>query len=223
MVKAKEEKPAGVPAYMATFADLMTLLLVFFILLNVYAKEKQYGLLSAASGSFEQAFVDTLGLGGVFKGSRYQEERAAAMHTHRHRDEGEGPNSTKLRKGDEIELGKSEAEKLQPMEEATLEAPFVFAHGSPNLPPSGQGWLDQVARDLGNGRFTVVVEARAAFVETMTPMELACERGSALLGWLRAVGVRADLEIRARVLKAGGRGRDKPVHRGVSIRIIRKA
>lgn len=223
MGKRKEEKPAGVPAYMATFADLMTLLLVFFILLNVYAKEKQYGLLTAASGSFQKAFVDTLGLGGLLSGSREMEEFKAAKHTHQQSDKGEGPDAKTLRKGDELEIGKSAAESLSPKEEVTIEAPFAFAHGSSRLPRAGQSWLDEVARDLSNGRFTVVIEARAAFLESMTPMELACQRGKVLLDWLRQVGVRADLELRARVLRAAERGVDGPVHRGVLIRIIRSA
>ncbi len=53
-VEVKEEPKQGVPAFMATFADLMTLLLVFFILLNVYAKQRQFGLLDAMSGSFSK-------------------------------------------------------------------------------------------------------------------------------------------------------------------------
>ncbi|MCA8969068.1 MAG: flagellar motor protein MotB [Planctomycetes bacterium] len=221
MVKPPEEQKAGVPAYMATFADLMTLLLVFFILLNVYAREKQYGLLTAASGSFAMAFVDTLGLGGVLSGSKTIEERAAAEHRYQHHDK-EGPRD-RSRRGDEIELNNSKAERLEAMEESTIEAPFVFAHGSSSIPQEGLQWLEQIARDLSRGRFSVVVEARAAFLESMTPMELACVRGSALLDWLRKVGVRADLEIRAKVVRAKERGTDGPVHRGVAIRIIRRA
>ncbi|HMQ21031.1 MAG TPA: flagellar motor protein MotB [Planctomycetota bacterium] len=221
MVEAPKEQKAGVPAYMATFADLMTLLLVFFILLNVYSREKQYGLLTAATGSLAEAFVDTLGLGGLLSGSKTIEERAAPEHRYAHRDD-EGPLDPS-RRGDEIELKDSKLDAPRAMEESTIEAPFVFAHGSTSVPPEGLRWLEQIARDFSRGRFAVVVEARAAFIETMTPMELACTRGSVLLDWLRKLGVRSELEIRARVLVGRDRGSDGAVHRGVAIRIIRRA
>lgn len=222
MVKKKEEKPPGVPAYMATFADLMTLLLVFFILLNVYAKEKQYGLLSAASGSFEAAILDTLGLGGLLSGSRTPVELAAAKHRHHQSDPEDSEASPVDRKGDEVDIGQAGVENLDALDSLDLIAPFVFAHGQSDMPREATAWLGKLARDLSGARFTVVVVTRAAFLETLTPMELACDRGSRLLEWLRELGVQADLEIRARVVKPEAHDRAAKAHRQVAIRIIRK-
>lgn len=222
MVKKKEEKPPGVPAYMATFADLMTLLLVFFILLNVYAKEKQYGLLSAASGSFEAAILDTLGMGGLLSVSREPVELAAAKHRHHQSDPKDSPASPVERKGDELDVGSAGVEELDGVDSLDLVAPFVFPHGKSDMPKKGADWLGRLARDLSSGRFTIVISTRAAFLETLTPMELACERGARLLEWMRDLGIRATLEVRARVVIPEVNDRAAKRHRQVAIRIIRK-
>jgi len=58
-----------VPAYMTSFADMMTLLLTFFILLVAFAEEQRAELVAAGTGSFVSA-INTLGLPGLLPGGR---------------------------------------------------------------------------------------------------------------------------------------------------------
>ena len=215
-----EEKKAGVPAYMATFADLMTLLLVFFILLNVYAKEKQHGLIAAASGSFQQALQDTLGMGGLLDGSREIELRNHATHKH-HRHDAEGKKTDETLRGDEVELGKSELEEIKPTESLEYASPVVFGHGKSELPDGASAWLDKLARDLRGGPFVIQIMTHASFVEAIQPMELACDRAAKVADYLRQIGLRVPLDIRAGVVKNDARNAQQAPHRALSIRIER--
>ena len=215
-----EEKPAGVPAYMATFADLMTLLLVFFILLNVYAKEKQHGLIAAASGSFREALQDSLGMGGLLDGSREIEIRNHPTHKHQRHD-AEGKKTDETLRGDEVELGKAEVENIKPTESLEYASPVVFGHGQSSLPAGAPAWLDKLARDLRGGPFVVQIQTAASFVEAVQPMELACDRAAKVADYLREIGLRVPLDIRAAVVKNDAAGAQQAPHRALLIRIER--
>jgi len=224
MAKIVEEPKAGVPAFMATFADLTTLLLVFFILLNVYARERQAGLITSMSGSFAAALQSTYGLGGLMSGSMYMEEHEGARQKYLHHDKEPGPAATSERTGDEVELGTSSAEKLDATEQVDLGAPFTFAHASDALPRAGAVFLDGLARDVARGEFVIELRASASFRESMMPMELAARRIEAVVRYLRAVGVVAVVEPRATVSDYRGEvvhGREAS-YRGVSIKLTRK-
>ena len=73
MAAKKKKKLAptkrGVPAYMTSFADMMTLMLTFFILLVAFAQEQRAELVAAGTGSFINA-IDSLGLPGFLPGGR---------------------------------------------------------------------------------------------------------------------------------------------------------
>lgn len=60
----KEEKKAGVPAYMVSFGDMMTNLLTFFILMCALAQQQDAGLLAKGIGSFIAA-VESHGKPGL--------------------------------------------------------------------------------------------------------------------------------------------------------------
>lgn len=59
----------GVPAYMTSFADMMTLMLTFFILLVAFAEEQRAELVAAGTGSFIRA-LNSFGLPGLLPGGR---------------------------------------------------------------------------------------------------------------------------------------------------------
>ncbi|MFQ5504313.1 MAG: flagellar motor protein MotB [Planctomycetota bacterium] len=221
--KQQEEGKPGVPAFMATFADLMTLLLVFFILLNVYAREKQAGLMEAMSGSFAQAFHGYLGLGGLNHSSRYINEQNAARSTFAHHDLEDEEKARQQRTGVEVELRDSRIDQLENAEVVELAPSFAFPHGSAELPRKGRQFLDELARDLSRGNFVLHVQASAGFVETLTPMELACRRTQSVLRYLRKVGSSAVVEPEASVMRSMGAGKQaEATYRGLKIRIVRE-
>ncbi len=219
-VEVKEEKKAGVPAYMATFADLMTLLLVFFILLNVYANQQQAGLLEAMRGSMANAIYSTVGMGGLLDGSNYINKNNAPRPHYVKQDKTPGELSEEERTGDEVELHQSKSEKLEATEEIEMTAPFVFAHHSAEIPQEGLAYLDELARSLNGGDFTVEFRTYASFIESMTPLDLASQRCQNILKFLREVGCNAELRPSAGVLRA--KRTKNGSWRSVSIRIVRK-
>ncbi|HHI79561.1 MAG TPA: hypothetical protein ENK02_06240 [Planctomycetes bacterium] len=219
-VEVKEEKKAGVPAYMATFADLMTLLLVFFILLNVYAQQQQAGLLEAMRGSMANAIYSTVGNGGLLEGSKYLAKNNAPRPQYLKQDKTPGELTEEERTGDEVELHKSRSEKLEATEEIEMTAPFVFAHHSAEIPQKGLAYLDELSRSLNGGDFTVEFRTYASFIESMIPLDLAAQRCQNVLRFLREVGCTAELRPSAGVLRA--KQAKNGAWRTLSIRVIRK-
>ena len=67
--KKVEATKRSVPAYMTSFADMMTLMLTFFILLCAFAEEQRAELVAAGTGSFINA-LESLGLPGLLPGGR---------------------------------------------------------------------------------------------------------------------------------------------------------
>ena len=64
----KEEKKAGAPAYIVSYSDIVTNLLAFFILLQVFASHQDPELFNAGRGSFIRA-LDGFGIPGLIFGS----------------------------------------------------------------------------------------------------------------------------------------------------------
>jgi len=220
----KDEPKAGVPAFMATFADLMTLLLVFFILLNVYANERQYGLLSAMTGSISAAFFDKEGEGGLLDGSASPIERDHARADFKHWEDGEGPEAKQRRTGEEVGMGRSSAERYTGEEELEISSAFSFAHGSAELTRESRKYLDGFARKYSSPEMTVKIVSRSAFTENFQPMELSFRRLKAMLGYLEAVGMTARLIPVGVVASRPGpvRRTGNAIYRSVSIKVVRR-
>ena len=220
----KEEPKAGVPAFMATFADLMTLLLVFFILLNVYANERQYGLLSAMTGSISAAFFDNEGEGGLLEGSASPLERDHARADFKLREEGEGPEAEERRTGEEVEMGRSSAERYAVVEELEIASAFSFAHGSDELTREARKYLDGFARKYTSPGLTVKIVSKSAFTENFQPMELSYRRLKAMLDYLQAVGMSARLIPVGEVVSRPGpvRRSGNAIYRSVGIKVVRR-
>ncbi len=217
MKTPKEEPKQGVPAFMATFADLMTLLLVFFILLNVYAQERQYGLLEAMSGSMAAAFYKDVGKGGLLQGAKYIDQEAKPR-PHYAKQEDTDEETTEERTGDEIELMKSKVENLEATSSVELAGTFRFPHGSAEVPPDGVLFLEELVRSLEGGKFVLELGAAASFAESMQPMELAARRIQAVLKLLRRAGITAVVRPTATVARPG---RDQAGARALRVRIVR--
>ena len=222
MVKIKEEPKKGAPAFMATFADLMTLLLVFFILLNVYAREKQHGLLASMSGAFSSAFHSKLGQGGLLDGSEAVHEEEAPRTDFRFTEDGKEDETRHRRSGTEVEMKRSKAEALKAQREREIGSIFSFPHGSDEIPPRGRKYLDRKVRELDSRRSLMVsILTKASFNESITPMELAYRRARAIIRYMKAVGLDAIVEPRASVVETknpGTVGRDA-TYRSVELKV----
>ncbi len=220
----KDEPKAGVPAFMATFADLMTLLLVFFILLNVYANERQYGLLSAMTGSISAAFFDKEGEGGLLSGSESPIEREHTRADFKFREDGEGPEAKERRTGEEVEMGRSSAERYTVEEELQISSAFSFAHGSDRLTREIRKYLDSFARKYGSPQITVKIVCMSAFTENFQPMELSYRRLERIMGYLHAVGLTSRIIPVGEVASKPGpvRRGGNEVYRSVDIKVVRR-
>ncbi|BBM85025.1 OmpA family protein [Candidatus Uabimicrobium amorphum] len=64
MAKNKSFEKVPVPAYMTSFADMMTIVLTFFILLYSYADKRQLGVVKERIDAFNVA-IDSMGLPGI--------------------------------------------------------------------------------------------------------------------------------------------------------------
>ena len=232
-VEIKEEPKQGVPAFMATFADLMTLLLVFFILLNVYAKQRQYGLIAAMTGSFRNALMPNEGLGGMDDGFEGKGDQEHMQREYRHRDEAPGEESTQQRTGSEVDSQESRARQQAKRGETPVLVPWSFAHNSDVLPERGERWLDDMARKLSSKAHAfeaVRITTHASFTENFQPLELATNRSRAVLRRLQENGLSRSLKVRCSARVVDGRidqrttakRGEEASYRGVSLVLVRR-
>ncbi|PIE24713.1 MAG: hypothetical protein CSA62_02455 [Planctomycetota bacterium] len=233
MVEIKEEPKPGVPAFMATFADLMTLLLVFFILLNVYAHQRQYGLIAAMTGSFRNALLPNPGEGGLQEGFEGVGDRKYMQRLYRQHDDMPGEASRDQLTGSELDMQESKAKDLAKRRETLVLVPWSFAHGSDRLPEAGRKWLDDMARKLsskGHAFRAVRVATHASFSESIQPLELATNRSRAVMRRFQENGLSQALHVRcsAHVVDGATNRRmlarkGKPAsYRGMSIVLVRR-
>jgi len=225
----KKEKPdviikEGAPAWMVSFSDLNTLLLTFFILLLVFAKQRQYGLIDSGLGSFQKAFVSN-GLNGIFKGRTFpilvKEARA------HFKDEARQGEVRKDRiRGDEVGLGKNaRARKAGPGAGVSIDLPVggAFPQGSAVLPLSLKKELARLAARL-RGEYRLVLSARAGADEggRTRPDRLALKRALAAARELHGLGVPWErIELEGKVVQGGAAGSGMAGARSMKITVVR--
>ncbi len=143
-----EDKKQGPPAYMVSFADMMTLILTFFILLVSMAKEQSLGLLAKGLGSFSVA-VQSHGLNGILDGA---EKREVFEHVRRKFNlppEEDPERRTSHLDSADLELLRGKAlESLEPHSAMTQPMIAVFEPGSKTLTPAARAYLDRIAATL---------------------------------------------------------------------------
>ncbi len=225
----KKEKPEviikeGAPGWMVSFSDLNTLLLTFFILLLVFAKQRQYGLIDSGLGSFQKAFVSN-GLNGIFRGRSFpillKEARAHFKDVER-----PGKDQKDRVRGDEVGLGK-DAESWKALEGAgkSIDLPLggSFPAGSAVLPMELRKELARLAGRL-RGEYKLVLAAAAGSGDGkgLRPDRLALKRALAAARELHGMGVPWErMEVEGKVVRGGTAGSGIEAERSMKITVVR--
>ncbi len=225
----KKEKPdvivkEGAPAWMVSFSDLNTLLLTFFILLLVFAKQRQYGLIDSGLGSFQKAFVSN-GLNGIFRGRTFpillEDARA-----HFKDEERQGKLLEERDRGDEVGLGKDAEGRRTPGEAGkSIDLPLAgpFPPGSAVLPMALRRELARLAGRLrGEYRLVLAATAGAGEGRELRPDRLALKRALAAARELHGLGVPWErMEVEGKVVRGGTEGSGMGAERSMKITVVR--
>jgi chemotaxis protein MotB len=139
--------PPGVPPWLMSFGDMMTLFLCFFIMLVTMAQRQDAGLIARGLGPFVTA-LEYHGLEGALDG----EQRLAAINRFRERF-GLPPEvdalkekTTELKDLNQLESMLGSA--LKPHDEIQQPAVAIFDPGSTQLSASARKYLDRLAETL---------------------------------------------------------------------------
>ena len=166
-----DEPRRGVPAYMVSFGDMMTLILTFFILLVSLSKEQNFGMLARGVGSFIVA-IRSHGLDGILSDV---EERQVFEHTRRRFNL--PPEEDPERRTDHASASSKElirariAEGLAPHDEVAYPMVAVFAPGEDALTEEARRYLDRLAPSLTPQRGQVLLlEGHADASELADPL-----------------------------------------------------
>ena len=155
--KREEEKPAGAPAWMVTYSDMVTLLLTFFVMLLAMASFEDPGRVDKVIESLRRAF----GVGGYAPAPEKAVKNPAAntSETKSTKDQIK-PIVTQLR---EI-LSKKISDDLVKMTKTRteirvmLDSRVLFKPGDTEVHPSAYGLLAEVAAAVGDSDVNLFVE-----------------------------------------------------------------
>jgi len=186
----------GAPLWMVSFADMMTNLLCFFILLSAFAQKQEGVLLEDGLGSIQRALL-SIGLPGTMDGRTNPVQfnagrvvyRSAASINPKTLVEADG----RILDANRDTLRQVIVEALAQRGSATLPLPLLFEGDSAELTPGHLAFLDEMAKYLVSGAFKIRIDGYA-FEEA---------GGDPAAGWMIA-------ESRARA------ARDHLVSRGIA-------
>jgi chemotaxis protein MotB len=142
---AEESGKAGVPPWMVSFGDMMTLILTFFILLVSLSKEQQEGLMAKGIGSFLVA-MRSFGLDGILgDAEKTQIYEGVRMKFNLPLDD----DASDHLEASNLELIRAKvAQGLEPHGELGQPAVATFPADSAELTPGATRFLDLLAQTL---------------------------------------------------------------------------
>jgi chemotaxis protein MotB len=197
------EPKAGVPGWMVSFGDMMTLILTFFILLVSMSREQEEGLMAKGVGSFIIA-VRSFGLDGLMNEAQQAEVYDDVRARFRLPPEHDPENASEAFDAADVELIRAElTQGLQPTSELNQPSVAIFPPGEAELTPAAQRYLDLLATTLRpHPPQVLVLEGHASGAEGR---DLAFARADAVRTYLiERLGYRATrVEARAWIAELG--------------------
>ena len=199
-----DEKPAGVPGWIVTYGDMMSLLLTFFIMLVSISERKTEGQLRAMLDAIRSAFGATDGIVGAPGPSAATTSAYNQRSSHGARSEGGMERAGRESEG--LAGPQRTVRRLNHGTVSALGAPIPFERFSDALTERAQRDLNIVSRLLARNSHRVVVRGHASR-EPLPPdsphrdkMDLSFARARAVADYLASRGID---RIRLRVGAAG--------------------
>jgi flagellar motor protein MotB len=154
----------GAPLWMLSFADMMTNLLCFFILLSAFAQKQEGVLLEDGLGSIQRALL-SIGLPGAMEGRTNPVQFNAGRVVYR---SASSVNNKTLVEADGRILDSNRdtlrrviVETLSQSGAATLPLPLLFEADTTELTIGHRAFLDEVGKYLASARFKIRIDGYA--------------------------------------------------------------
>lgn len=165
MSRKKSSPPAaapGAPLWLASFSDMMTNLLCFFILIVAFAMQKKGLLLEDGLGAIKQKLRPVSGMEGALQGSVTPTQFNAGRVVNR----AASPINQKAlveKNGRVLDANRDTmrqvvVDAMQKNGRSVVPLPLIFEEGVVELSAGHAAFLDEFARQIGNGRYPIVVE-----------------------------------------------------------------
>jgi len=204
--RAASEEPGEIPSWLTTYGDLMSLLLVFFVLLVSFSSIQESKFHDAAA-SLQGAFGINSSPPTVLQLSELASARTLARERQEATDGARELEQSLLAAGLDREVDIEVTERGVAIR---VNAPFLFASGSASLRPEAQGLLERLGGFLAPFPHPVRVEGHTDAVPISTARygsnwELSAARAVAVARAFQAAGLAPDR------LSASGYGEHRPV------------
>ena len=194
--ESKFEKP-GVPAYLMSFGDMMTLILTFFILLVSMASEQKAGFVEAGTGSFVEA-INSLGLPGLLKsGKKPISLGQRQAHYMPSREQAESPimqaapPEKRIIDSVENQLREDFVVQLARGDEVAIPAEVDLLPGTRTLTPESRRFLNRVIQIAKGNPCDIIIESHVRPVENQSykrSYAKSTRRGQIVADYLHRVG-----------------------------------